>query len=85
MKALDSGALDYAFQRVEAFALVNHARPADEKVDATALWLEYVGLDEENKRQLMEWLADFNPNWSGEFLLGLVVGLFVNQYNQKNA
>lgn len=83
--ALDSRALNYACQRVEDFALVNKQRSTDEKQDAVNLWLDHLGLDESLKQQFCEWLERFiGPGWDGAVMIGLAVGLYVNQYNFDN-
>lgn len=85
--ALDKRALQYACQRVEDFALVNKARPLDEKVDALNIWLEGVGLSDALKRDFADWLRRFlgsDRHDDPAVMIGLAVGLFVNQFNHDN-
>lgn len=81
IEALNESALKYACQRVEDFALVNRNRSGNEKAESVNLWLEHLGLDESLKSELVIWLDRFlGPGWDGAVMVGLAVGLFVNQY-----
>jgi hypothetical protein len=85
VESISSEALAFATGRVEDFASVQQHRDWDEKLEAVTVLLEGLGLDEQVKHELSEWLDGFIGEQSAEILLGLLLGLFVNQYQNEEA
>lgn len=84
-EALDPRAIRYATQRVDAFNNVQRTAPFGAKIDAISTWLESLGLEETRRAELSAWLDGFLPDWNGEFIIGLVVGLLIAEYQRDFA
>lgn len=83
--AVTPEALDYATSRIEDFASVQADRDWPEKLEAIAVLLEGLGMDEDIKGQLSVWVEGFIGKQSGELMVGLLLGLFVNQFENDRA
>jgi hypothetical protein len=83
-RVLDEEALDFAISRVESFARLNFRREQSEKLEAVDILWSSFGIDDNIKERLSEWLNEFlgeDPDRHGAVLLGLLVGLFIEDYN----
>lgn len=75
-------ALKYALDKASAFARVNASRSYAEKVEAIDVWFEAVGLSEDKFEMVDNWMVDEGVHdYAGEILLGLMIGLFINEIN----
>lgn len=82
---LSKDALDYATRRVQGFAQVNVNRSEEERAEAMDTLCESLGFDESMRDRFSSWLDDFigEGAYDGEVFIGLIVGLFINQYIQE--
>jgi hypothetical protein len=84
MVKLDSEAFEYATKRIEAFAKVQQGREWSEQLNAVGVLLPSLGFDEDMKDELHAWLSKFiGPDYKGEIMLGLLIGLFIHQYQME--
>lgn len=73
-------AVEYACRRLEDFARVQEGNSREAKVDAVEVLLGSLGVTSDINDQLKSWLEGFFPDYSGELFMGLILGLFINQY-----
>lgn len=80
---LTKEALEYATGRVEDFARVNLNRDKRGKQNAIEVLLNSFGLDDDLLAELNIWAdqMDAAPE-TGSLMLGLLLGLFVHQFNE---
>lgn len=78
-------ALEHAFERIEGFARVQQERPLEEKLEAIDTLLEIFSMDQNKKELFKEWMLGFLGHTSGEVFLGLLVGLFIAEYDAEYA
>jgi hypothetical protein len=72
-------AIEYALDRLSALAAVNFARPKSDKQEAIKLVWEGVGvLDPDDLNTRIEKLTTSE----GPFLMGVLFGLYLAQYNE---
>ena len=80
---MDEKALHYATRRIEDFISVQ--RHNEEKLAAIELLFGSLGLEKDVRESLDLWLTKLGVDDPGEVMLGLLVGLFIQQYNEESA
>lgn len=71
----------FAMDRLDEFKAVHAGEVKDEQIDALATMMEFIGMKDSAKIDLMHWIQDKNGHGQeGGFLLGVVIGVIAAKH-----
>jgi uncharacterized protein YggL (DUF469 family) len=84
-EGISKEAIDYAFTRMIDFATVQQGRNLEEQLEAVGIVQSSIGIEEEHRERIGYWMNEALGETSGEVLLGMIVGLYIMQYERDAA
>ena len=76
--------LIFAMDRLDDFKAVHSGEAKNEQIDALDTMLEFIGLNDSAKIDLMHWIQDKDGHGQeGGFLLGVVIGVIAAKHRVK--